>query len=74
MNDQDRLEAFEKMLADVQQRYSAAEEKMKQLKSQGREKSATFRQLMGDKLQYQNMLTMYSLYGLLDGGTQGIRE
>lgn len=74
MNDQDRLEAFEKMLADVQQRYSAAEERMKQLKSQGREKSATFRQLMGDKLQYQNMLTMYRLYGLLDGGTQGIRE
>lgn len=47
---------------------------MKQLKSQGREKSATFRQLMGDKLQYQNMLTMYRLYGLLDGGTQGIRD
>ena len=74
MNDQDRLEAFEKMLADVQQRYSAAEEKMKQLKSQGREKSATFRQLMGDKLQYQNMLTMYRIYGLLDGGGQGIRD
>ena len=74
MNDLDRLEAFEKMLADVQQRYSAAEERMKHLKSQGREKSATFRQLMGDKLQYQNMLTMYRLYGLLDGGTQGIRD
>lgn len=74
MNDLDRLEAFEKMLADVQQRYSAAEERMKQLKSQGREKSATFRQLMGDKLQYQNMLTMYRLCGLLDGGTQGIRD
>lgn len=74
MNDLDRLEAFEKMLADVQQRYSAAEERMKQLKSQGREKSATFRQLMGDKLQYQNMLTMYRLYGLLDGGTPGIRD
>lgn len=27
MNGWDRLEAFEKMLADVQQRYSAAEEK-----------------------------------------------
>lgn len=74
MNDLDRLEAFEKMLADVQQRYSAAEERMKQLKSQGREKSATFRQLMGDKLQYQNMLTMYRLYGLLDSGTQGIQD
>ena len=74
MNDLDRLEAFEKMLADVQQRYSAAEERMKQLKSQGREKSATFRQLMGDKLQYQNMLTLYRLYGLLDGGMQGIRD
>lgn len=74
MNGCDRLEAFEKMLADVQHRYSAAEEKMKQLKSQGREKTATFRQLMGDKLQYQNMLTMYRLYGLLDGGGQGTQE
>ena len=28
--------------------------------------SATFRQMMGQKLQYQDMLILYRLYGLLD--------
>ena len=40
--------------------------KMKRLKEQGKEKSATYRQLMGNKMQYQNMLAMYRIYGLLD--------
>ena len=39
---------------------------MKRLKEQGKEKSATYRQLLGNKMQYQNMLTMYRIYGLLD--------
>ena len=30
------------------------------------EKTATYRQLMGNKLQYQNMLSLYQIYGLLD--------
>jgi len=66
-----RAENFERMLADVQQRYADTVEKMEQLKAQGKTKSATFRQLMGDKLLYQNMLTMYRLYGLLDETGQG---
>ena len=37
---------------------------MKKLKAEGREKSATYRQLMGNKMQYQNMLSMYQIYGL----------
>ena len=39
---------------------------MKQLKEGGKEKTATYRQLMGNKLQYQNMLSLYKIYGLLD--------
>lgn len=66
MTDSQRLEAFEKMLSDVQNRYREADNKMKRLKAQGREKSATFRQMMGQKLQYQDMLILYRLYGLLD--------
>ncbi len=66
MTDSQRLEAFEKMLSDVQNRYREADDKMKRLKAQGREKSATFRQMMGQKLQYQDMLILYRLYGLLD--------
>ena len=66
MDDEKRLEAFEKMLTEVQKNYETAENKMKQLKAEGKEKTATYRQLMGNKLQYQNMLSLYKLYGLLD--------
>ena len=31
-----------------------------------KEKTATYRQIMGNKLQYQQMLSLYKLYGLLD--------
>ncbi|MGN0776706.1 MAG: hypothetical protein ACI4MM_08535 [Candidatus Ventricola sp.] len=61
----DRLEAFERMLADLQMRLADTQEKMQALKAQGREKSATYRQLMGDKMQLRAMLDLYRLYGLL---------
>ena len=66
VNHEKRLEAFEKMLTDIQKNYEVTENKMKQLKAEGKEKSATYRQLMGNKLQYQNMLSLYQLYNLLD--------
>ena len=62
----EREENFEKMLAFVQQKYADTTEKMEILKAAGKTKSATFRQLMGDKLMYQNMLPLYKLYGLLE--------
>ena len=62
----EREEQFEKMLAFVQQRYADTLQRMEQLKAEDKTKSATFRQLMGDKLMYQNILTLYKLYGLLD--------
>lgn len=61
----DRLEAFERMLADLQERLADTQAKMQALKAQGREKSATYRQLMGDKMQLRAMLDLYRLYGLL---------
>ena len=61
-----REEQFERMLSDVQQRYGDTTVKMEALKAQGKSKTATFRQLMGDKLMYQNMLTLYRLYGLVE--------
>lgn len=66
MDSEKRLEAFEKMLAEIQKDYETAENKMRRLKEEGKEKSATYRQLMGNKLQYQNMLSLYKIYGLLD--------
>ncbi len=61
----DRLEAFERMLADLQARLAATEARMQALRAQGKEKSVTFRQLMGEKLQLQAMLELYRVYGLL---------
>ena len=66
MSKEDRLKAFETMLQAVQENCRTTEAKMKRLKEQGKEKSATYRQLMGNKMQYQNMLSMYKIYGLLD--------
>lgn len=64
--DEKRLEAFEKMLADVLSRYDSTTEKMAELKASGKEKTATYRQLFADKLQLQTMLSYYRAYGLLE--------
>ena len=64
--DEKRLENFEKMLQAVQREYADIEEKMERLKVEGKTKSATYRQYMGRKMMYQNMLGMYRLYGLVE--------
>lgn len=60
-----REENFERMLTDIQNNYSSIAEKMEKLKTEGRTKSATYRELLGNKLLYQNMLNMYKLYDLI---------
>ena len=64
MDQEQRLEAFEKMLSAIEENYAGIVNKMEALKAQGREKSATYRQLMGNKLMYKDMLSLYELYGL----------
>lgn len=60
-----RLEAFEKMLSEVQRQYEDIEVKMADLKMDGKEKTTTYRQLMANKLRLGDMLAMYKLYDLL---------
>ncbi len=64
MNSEERLAAFERMLADIEKNYDDMQRKMDSLKVQGKEKSATYRQFMGNKLLYRQLLSMYELYGL----------
>lgn len=59
-----RLAAFEKMYHAVKREYDDITEKMEGLKAQDRVKSATYRQLMGRKVMYTNMLDLYKLYDL----------
>lgn len=62
----ERLEGFERMLQDVQRNYAAVTERMERLKVEGKTKTVTFRQLLGDKLLYQSMLAMYRAHGLIE--------
>lgn len=62
----EREEKFEKMLKSVQEQYAATVEKLAILKDQDKTKTATYRQLLGDKLMLQNILSLYRIYGLLD--------
>ena len=60
-----RLKAFEEMLGAVQKEYADIQSKMDRLKAEGKVKTATYQQLMGRKLMYQNMLSLYQIHGLL---------
>ena len=62
----ERLEAFEKMLADIIKQADSEKERMEKLKAEGKEKTATYRQFFGHRLLYKMMLSRYKEYGLLE--------
>lgn len=66
LNSEERLQAFENMLQSVKEQYDSADVRMKQLKAEGKEKTATYRQFMGNKMQLQNIISLYKVYDLLD--------
>ena len=65
---QDRLAAFEAMLEDVERQYRETEGRMAGLKAQGRERSATYRQLLGNKMTLRQFLSLYEAHGLRNKG------
>ena len=66
MEQQARLAAFERMLDDVRRQYAELTARLEQLKAEGKTKSATFRQYLGNKMTCQYVLSLYRDYGLLD--------
>lgn len=66
MTQTERLTAFEAMLDDTQAQYRQIEAQMRALKAQGKERSATYRQLMGNRMQLAQVLAMYRAYGLME--------
>jgi len=64
MEREEKLQAYEKMQAAIQTEYDNAVKKMERLKAEDKTKSATYRQLMGKKLLYKDMLAIYEIYGL----------
>ncbi|MDD6348047.1 MAG: hypothetical protein PUA52_08615 [Lachnospiraceae bacterium] len=63
---EDRLNAFEKMLSAILAQYDSDAAKLAALKAEGKEKTATYRQLFAKKMQYQTILSYYRAYGLLE--------
>ena len=62
----DRLSAFEQMLADLLERERTEKAQIDALRAQGRDKTATFRQLMSNRLVLTQMLALYREYGLIE--------
>ena len=62
----ERLEAFEAMMKSVLEQCKAEKATMDELKMQGKEKTATYRQFMGNRLFYSRLIALYKDYGLLE--------
>lgn len=62
----ERLEAFEKMLADIINQADYEKERMEKLKAEGKEKTATYRQFFGNRMLYKMILSKYREYGLIE--------
>ncbi len=61
-----REQQFEAMLSAVLSQYAETVEKLDKLKAEGKEKTATYRQLFGNKLTLGNIIALYKLYDLID--------
>lgn len=64
MTAEEKLAAYERMQAYIQARMEDTAARLARLKADGKQKTATYRQLLGDKLQYQAMLELYRIHGL----------
>lgn len=61
-----RLEAFENMLEAVKTEYTGILAGMEKLKADGKVKTVTYQQMLSRKMMYQNMLSLYQIYGLTE--------
>ena len=62
----DRLSAFEQMLEDIRRTAAFESQQMAKLKSEGKEKTATYRQYFANRLLYKTMLDKYREYKLIE--------
>lgn len=63
---EERLERFEKMLEFIQNGYMDTMSRMERLRKEGKTSSVTYKQLMANKLRFEDMLSIYRLHDLID--------
>ena len=66
MDKMDKLERFEKALADVLSEYDKLGKELENLRNEGKSKTTKFRELLGKKLVYSMIITIFKRYDLID--------
>lgn len=62
----DKLERFEKALNDIIDEYNKLGKELKTLRYEGKMKTTKFRELLGKKLVYSMIITIFKRYDLID--------
>ena len=61
-----RLEGFEKALKDILNEYEKLGKELENLRNNGKMKTTKFRELLGKKLVYSMIITIFKRYNLID--------
>lgn len=64
MNNEERLAQYEKMKKSIEEQFADIVSKLDKLRSEGKQKSATYMQLLSNKMTFENMLKLYELYDI----------
>ena len=62
----ERLERFEKALSDILNDYDKLGKELEILRNDGKTKTTKFRELLGKKLVYSMIITIFKRYDLID--------
>ena len=64
MTDQERLAAYDRIYADLLKERDKVLADMEKLRSAGKNKGATYQQLLAQKLTVQNLIGRFEIYGI----------
>ncbi len=62
----EKLERFEKALSDIVNEYIKLGKELEKLRNDGKMKTTKFRELLGKKLLYNMIITIFKRYDLID--------
>ena len=64
MSDLERLAAYDRMYADLLKERDKVQSDMEKLRAAGKNKGATYQQLLAQKLTLQNLIGRFEIYGI----------
>nr|WP_326171130.1 hypothetical protein [uncultured Oscillibacter sp.] len=64
MTELERLAAYDRMYKDLLREQAGVLEKLEALRSAGKQRGATYQQLLAQKLTLQNLIGRFEIYGI----------